>query len=107
MVTRRTFLLKAVSVAGAMAILGSRAAATSTDIKLTENDKMAMILGYRMDTTKADNKKYPNHEKTQMCNGCANFRGKATDAFANCAIFPGKLVANKGWCSSWVKKISA
>ena len=29
---------------------------------------------------------------------------RAGDAWAPCAIFPGKQVAAKGWCAAWVKK---
>lgn len=101
MTTRRTFLLKVVPVVGAAVLLGSRAFAAP---KLTETDKMAKTLGYKLDTTKVDKKKYPKHANDQMCNNCTLFQGKPKDAFGGCTLFAGKDVTNKGWCMSWAKK---
>ncbi|MEO0997128.1 MAG: high-potential iron-sulfur protein [Pseudomonadota bacterium] len=30
--------------------------------------------------------------------------GTEEDDWAGCGIFPGKLVANRGWCSAWAPK---
>ena len=35
---------------------------------------------------------------------CQVYAGKPADPAGPCAIFPGKLVAGKGWCSAYVKK---
>lgn len=40
----------------------------------------------------------------RYCNNCQLYQGGADDAWAGCAIFPGKQVAGKGWCSAWVAK---
>ena len=56
------------------------------------------------DTAKADGKKYPQHQASQMYHGCALFQGKAGDAAGPCSLFGGKTVSGKGWCSAWAKK---
>lgn len=99
MTTRRTFMM---SVAATGAVLTTtRVLATTT---LSETDPQAIALGYVTDTTKADSKKYPKHAASQMCDGCALWQSKPTDALGNCALFPGKQVHAKGWCSAWNKK---
>ena len=48
------------------------------------------------------------HESTtegQWCNNCQLWQG-GDNAWGGCAIFPGKEVAAKGWCKSWVMKSS-
>lgn len=71
---------------------------------LEEKDPQAAALGYVTDTTKADARKYPKHDNTQVCNGCALWQSKPTDAVGNCALFAGKPVHAKGWCSAWSRK---
>ncbi len=38
------------------------------------------------------------------CEGCAFIQGEAGKEWRPCAIFPGKEVAAKGWCSAYSKK---
>ncbi|MCC5826365.1 high-potential iron-sulfur protein [Alkalimonas sp.] len=38
----------------------------------------------------------------QYCHNCNLIQGEEAD-WRPCAIFPGKLVANEGWCAAWVK----
>lgn len=96
---RRTFLLTLVATGGLMSVTEAFAQA-----KLDEKDPQAAALGYVADTTKADAKKYPKHDNSQACNGCALWQSKPADAFGNCALFAGKQVNAKGWCSAWAKK---
>ena len=72
--------------------------------RLLESDPQALSLGYKDDSTHVDQKKFPNHQATQVCSGCQFYQGTAQDATAPCAIFAGKKVAAKGWCSSYIKK---
>lgn len=72
--------------------------------RVEESDAQAQALGYRHDTTKVDKAKFPKHSAEQNCANCQLFQAKAGDAWGGCAIFPGKQVAAKGWCSAWVKK---
>lgn len=83
------------------------AAASSAAAKLSEQDPQAVALGYKDDTAQVDQKKYPNHQTTQVCSGCQFYQGTAKDAQAPCTIFAGRKVAAKGWCSSYVKKAGA
>lgn len=98
--SRRVFMLHTLAGAGAVA-LASRAQAQAL---LAETDPQAVALGYKADTTKVDKAKYPKHAATQLCNNCALYAGKPTDAAAGCPLFAGKQVAGKGWCSAWAKK---
>ena len=40
----------------------------------------------------------------QNCANCQLYTGEAGAEWGPCAIFPGKGVAAKGWCKSWIKK---
>jgi hypothetical protein len=96
--TRRTFMMT-VAASGAAISLGAHAQAM-----VDEKNPQAAALGYVADTTKDDAKKYPKHTASQLCNNCALYQGKATDAAGGCPLFAGKQVAGKGWCSAWAKK---
>ncbi len=96
---RRTFILRLAACSAAVPIAAHAQAA-----KVNESDPQAVALGYRNDTTKVDQKKYPKHDVSQKCSNCQLFQGKATDAWAPCTLFAGKQVAGAGWCSAWVKK---
>jgi hypothetical protein len=67
---------------------------------LSEGDPTAAALGYKMDATKAPNRK----DKTSVCGNCSLYTGKPGAADGPCTIFGGKLVNAKGWCSAWAKK---
>ena len=67
---------------------------------LSEADPTAAALGYKMDATKAPNRK----DTTAVCANCSLYSGKPGAADGPCSIFGGKLVNAKGWCSAWVKK---
>ncbi len=99
--TRRTFMLQ-------VAVAGSALAAAQAQAQLVKvdeaKDELAKSLGYKHDTTKVDPKAFPTHNKEQKCSNCALYQGKATDAWAGCGIFAGKLVAGPGWCKQWVKR---
>jgi hypothetical protein len=99
---RRNFLMQIAASTGTLA--AARAQAQSTAPKVDEKDPQAAALGYVLDTTKANQTKYPKHTKDQMCGACALFQGKPTDAYALCPIFAGRQVSSHGWCSSFVKK---
>jgi hypothetical protein len=99
MTTRRVFMMTLVAGGSALAAAGAQAQA-----KLDEKDPQAAALGYVVDTTKADKKKFPKHEPGQKCGNCQLFSGKAGAADGPCSLFPGKAVSANGWCSAWVKK---
>ena len=68
-----------------------------------EADDAAVALGYRNDSSKVDQKKYPQHVKTQHCANCSFWQGKPDDAWAGCAMFGRKHVAKGAWCQVWAK----
>ena len=99
-VNRRIFLIGA----GACTVAAARKARAQTGAKVSESDPQAVSLGYKDDTTKVDEKKFPKHTAAQACAGCQLFLAPATQALGPCAVFGGKNVSAKGWCSAWVKK---
>lgn len=97
--SRRTFMITLVATSSALSATRSLAQAT-----LDEKDPQAVALSYVGDTAKVDAKKFPKHDNTQLCNGCALWQSKPTDAQGNCVLFAGKQVSAKGWCSAWARK---
>ncbi|RZI97472.1 MAG: iron permease [Variovorax sp.] len=98
--SRRAFVMGVVAAGPVFA--ASQVAAQAAAV--SETDPQAVALGFKNDTTKVDKAKFPKHEATQVCSGCALYQGKAADANGPCALFSMKTVPAKGWCSSWVKK---
>jgi hypothetical protein len=96
---RRVFIMSLVAGSSVLAASAARAQAV-----LSETDPQAVALGYKADTTKVDQKKFPKHEASQTCGNCQLYQGKPADATGGCPLFAGKLVAKNGWCSAWVKK---
>jgi len=101
MTSRRQFI-QIVPVAGAT-LLGARAV-TAQAALVDEKSERAVSLGYVHDAAKADKAKFKNWAAGHLCNNCAMYQGKAADPQAACTLFPGKVVAGKGWCSAWAKK---
>lgn len=99
--TRRSFVMQVIGVGATLAVVQRTAQAAP---KVDEADPQAQALGYRADTSKVDEKKYPKHASAQKCATCQLFQGKAGDAAGGCPIFAGKEVSANGWCNSWVKK---
>jgi High potential iron-sulfur protein len=95
---RRVFLMS-VAAAGSAIATGNLHAQARVD----EADENAVALGYKHDTTKVDNKKFPSHKPDQKCNNCQFWQGSATDAWAGCAMFGRKQIAANGWCTAWKK----
>ena len=96
--SRRTFVIHS---AVGLGLLGS-GLAVQAQAMVAETDTQAAALGYKADTTKVDNKKYPKHQASQNCANCALYK-KASDKAGGCTIFAGKQVAAAGWCSAWAK----
>jgi hypothetical protein len=89
-----------------LAASGASLSATtaSAQAAVDEKDPTAVALGYVSDTTKADGKKYPKHDNAQHCDGCMLWVAKPGETTGDCALFAGKKVQAKGWCSAWSKK---
>ncbi len=98
MKTRRTFLMTV--AAGGATLVG----AAQAQARREEKDPQAVALGYWHDATMVGPKKQPKYAAGQICNNCALFQGKATDAWGGCPLFGARQVAGKGWCNAWAKK---
>jgi len=85
------------SLAAVPAWRGAYAAAPTLD----EADPQAVKLGYKADTRKVDQAKYPGHATSQTCANCQLFQEGANPATGGCVLFGDKQVAAAGWCSSW------
>jgi hypothetical protein len=100
---RRIFIFRAAAAGAALASVRVPAQ-TPAVARLEETDPQAVALGYRHDTRRVDKTKFPKHDLTQVCDNCQLYQGQAQDVWGPCALFAGKQVAAKGWCSAWVKK---
>ncbi len=67
-----------------------------------EADPTAKALGYHCEA----GKNAARTDKTAFCDGCMFYTANAGGKSGACALFPGKSVCAKGWCSSWQKKVS-
>ncbi|MDT0595079.1 high-potential iron-sulfur protein [Glaciecola petra] len=92
-VNRRNFLkLTGSSLIGLT--VGGVALRANAQEKLAESDPTAVAL------------KYVHESKVegQYCENCMFIQGGEGEAWRPCQIFPGKVVAAKGWCTAWAKK---
>ena len=111
-VSRRRFIVQAaIAMPAGAALLNAALTGTATAQaplpQLAVNDPTAKALLYVDDAAKVDRKNplAARFTPDQKCSTCSQIQGKAGDANRPCAIFPGKLVAAKGWCSVWAKKV--
>ncbi len=81
----------------ANALLGQTAQAAEV---VAESNPQAQALGYKVDATKATNRK----DTKAFCNNCNLYSGKPGAANGPCQLFSGNLVSAKGWCTAWIKK---
>ncbi len=102
MTSRRTFI-RILPLAGALA-LGTKTALAADAAKVDPKDPQAQALGYVADATEADKTKYPKYAAGQSCGSCQLYQGKPGDVAGPCAIFAGKQVSPKSWCSAYTKR---
>jgi len=100
MIKRRDFVLKIVPMAGAAALVSRFASAEVP--ALTEDDKMAVAMGFRLKTEDANQAKYPKHSNDQTCAKCLHYTTPGAES-ARCDLF-NKLVPKGGWCSGFFKR---
>ncbi len=101
MTTRRQFMM---TVAPAAAALSMICSAYAADNHAAESEPAASALGYKLDATKVDAKKFPTYKAGSNCSNCQFYQGKPTDAWAMCPLLGGKQASAKGWCSGYAKK---
>lgn len=73
--------------------------------KVTEDDPIAVALGYKHDASKIDAAKYPGRgaAANEMCSNCALYVA-GDNGWGACSIFAGKAVNGSGWCNSYNRK---
>jgi hypothetical protein len=103
--SRRTFLLSLAASVGTPALFASRALGQTPPSpgKLEESDPIAVALGFKLDTTKVDKTKYPQHSIDQKCSGCNLYKPKSGDTIGPCTAIGNKLVPSAGWCVAYAK----
>ncbi|GIK34441.1 MAG: high-potential iron-sulfur protein [Gammaproteobacteria bacterium] len=105
MISRRGFIGATAVAIPVTAIFASRTAAAQAKAMphLDPNDPVAKALMYTHDASKIDKAKVPNFKAGSDCANCVQVQA-ASGAWRPCTAFPGKLVAEKGWCSAWAPK---
>jgi High potential iron-sulfur protein len=82
--------------------------AQSTLKKVEETEPKATAIGYRHDSTKVDQARYPKHDAAQKCQNCLAWAPeKPTDEWGECDLMSDRMVNRNGWCSSYKKQKKA
>ena len=103
-IARRQFMkLSAGAAAGCLINPASEAQAQDLP-QITADDPVAVALKYTHDASTVDPALRTQPAAEQNCANCAQLQGNEGDEWRPCAIFVGKLVNAKGWCSVWVPK---
>ncbi|MGA9575105.1 MAG: high-potential iron-sulfur protein [Lysobacterales bacterium] len=102
--SRRKFLNKLAAASASLPVIvllgGTRIAIAEDAPHISEDDPMAKALKYKDDATAIDERV----DVTALCENCMQYSGEAGSEWGPCAIFQGKQVNAKGWCTAWVKK---
>lgn len=99
--SRRRFIqIAATSLAAAPLVNGLLSGSAEAVEAISESDPLAVALKYKMDATKAPERK----DATALCSNCQLYTGKPGDAKGPCSVLGDKLVSAKGWCTAWTKK---
>lgn len=107
-ISRRRFVQGAVAGLVAFPVAGLRAADPDPALAplVSEDDPVALALGYKHDAAAVDTDKYPKRSgdagKAQFCDNCSLYQAIADEPAGGCTLFPGKRVKAKGWCNSWL-----
>jgi high potential iron-sulfur protein len=94
---RRFIRLTVVGFAVAPLISALLCDAVWAEDSLRESDPEAKAVKYRDDASLSPDRKDPK----AICDNCALFTPKGGAGRGTCELFKGKLVAAKGWCTSW------
>jgi len=78
--------------------------AWAQDNKLDPESAQAKALGYAHNHEEVDKAAFPGYEAGEHCGNCQLANGDLSADWVGCGIFPGKQVANQGWCSAWVQR---
>lgn len=98
--TRRAFLT--LCGAAAIASMPLSSLAESAVPKLDPKDPAAKALGYVDNAAQLKPGQEANYKLGNHCGSCALYsKSQEKSGYAPCAAFPGKSVANKGWCRAY------
>ena len=99
-VTRREWMVATASLTVAFTPL---VRASDGAVRVEETEPQAKALAYVHDASEVDRSRFPRFESTANCANCRLYSGTSGD-WGPCAIFPGKQVSARGWCSAWVAR---
>ncbi len=103
-IARRQFM-KLSAGAAAGCLLHPESEVQAQDLpQITADDPVAVALKYTHDASTVDPALRTQPAAEQNCANCVQLQGNEGDEWRPCAIFVGKLVNAKGWCSVWVPK---
>ena len=83
------------------------AAAQDAVPHISEQDSLAVAMGYVHDASQLDPNKVPQFKPGAKCANCAQLAGNEGDQWRPYNLFVGKLVNADGWCKVWVIKPGA
>jgi len=89
--------------AGPCAAAKKTAAPPAAKTRLDERDPHAQAVGYVEEATRVDRRAWPKYRPGSLCLNCALYRD-AAQPWSECSLFPGKLVAARGWCDAYVTR---
>lgn len=98
--TRRQFL--GLCGAAALASLPLSRAAAAAPLKIDAKDPAAKALGYVDDVAAIKAGSEAAFKPGNLCLNCVLYaKSQEKGGYAPCAVFPGKLVAARGWCRAY------
>jgi hypothetical protein len=102
--SRRQFLNRLAVASASLPVVvllgGIRTARAEEAPHMDEADPMAKALRYVHDAARSEGRV----DATALCENCLHYSAVSGSEWGPCALFQGKQVNAKGWCSAWVKK---
>lgn len=98
MTSRRIFIMS--SCAAALAAISTGKALAEERQPLQEDEALAREFSYVSDARKVDQKKFPDFKPGDRCSKCQIYEDGPNE-MGGCPLFPKRLVAAAGWCTSF------
>ncbi|HEY5775409.1 MAG TPA: high-potential iron-sulfur protein [Xanthomonadales bacterium] len=102
--SRRQFLNHLAVASASLPIVvllgGTRTARAEDAPHMDPEDPMAKALRYVHDAVASEGRE----DVTALCDNCMHYSGESGKEWGPCALFQGKQVNAKGWCTAWIKK---
>lgn len=103
-ISRRS-VLQGLSLGTTAVLLSRHAAADAPAGRLDVKDPQAKALGYVVNASQIDVKRFPSYVPGSNCENCLQLSGQPGNNYRPCATFKGKLVSVSGWCSAWTPEM--